>query len=335
MRALWLLLVGLMLPGGIFGETTWQGEAPGGFSAEVRVSAAQVTYPQLVKVDLTLVYPKGYRVDLGALQKNLMHPLAFEEAPFTLEGMTEKVGGGAENKTVQRLKVQFLLKPEKEGRFYVSFRDIQFVSNEDKTKSIIILSDLIPVEVKLPVVDPEYLKPGVPLPLSQAVPILLNPELRKQRDLLAEQEPLHNRRIYEETAFPWLGMLVLLLSGMFLFLSRRKPIPPPKIDRVAVARAVALRSLEELQDEGLPANQRYIGVSDLMRTFVWESYQIDLPTKTTQESYQVKDLSSAIGPDVADQLLQLLLEADRIKFAQQSASQEACVRATKLAKQII
>lgn len=328
MRALSLLL---LLPS-ILAAGTWQGEAPGGFLAEITVSDEKVIYPRAVKIDLVLTYPEEYHVDLEALKKNLLHPSAFEASPFSLEAMTKISKALSESHQI-RQTIHLSLKPEGAGHFFLTFREIQFFPQEGNPVTII--SNLFPVEVALPAVDPDVLQPKRPLPLSQAAPILLSPELRKERDALAAEEPTHNTRVYEEAAFPWMGLFVLLLGGMFLFISRGKPAPPPKLDQEAIAREVALRTLEELRSAGLPPDQYYVRVSDLMRTFVWERYQVDLPTKTTQESFHAKDLSSAIGDEAAEQLLQFLLEADRVKFAQQSASETACSRATRLAQQII
>lgn len=157
-----------------------------------------------------------------------------------------------------------------------------------------------------------------------------NPEPRRQ----LEEWELLKRLVY--------GGLVALVVGIlaaWLFTRwRRRPkrLPPPPPPRPPWE--VALEDLHDIRHAGLIKQQRfsehYDRVSDTMRQYLGDRYGFDGLESTTREALSVlTEVTPAIEP--MDKIRAFLRQADLVKFARLTPSEEECELALVRGEEIV
>ncbi len=130
----------------------------------------------------------------------------------------------------------------------------------------------------------------------------------------------------------------LALAGLIIFvIYRKRKAPKPVIDN-RLPHEKALDELERIKGLGLPEDGRYQEhytlVSDTMRRYVEQTYQVETMERTTSElRHELKN--SAMPQNATRGFLHLLDESDMVKFANVTPRQADAYQLVALAEQII
>jgi hypothetical protein len=134
------------------------------------------------------------------------------------------------------------------------------------------------------------------------------------------------------------ALAALLAAGAAAwFLLRRKkldngPPPPPPVP----AHVVALRALDALESENLPARGEaerfYVVLSGIWRTYLKGRFGLSAPEKTTRELLRLKAFREQLSLDNRQQVEAFLEEADKVKFARDTSDAPSMERAFAAAK---
>jgi hypothetical protein len=217
-------------------------------------------------------------------------------------------------------------------------------------------------EVKIPVV-PLPPEPGrheltlPPLPITiarangQVLTVCTKPHTITIEDPIAntpEPKPKENpppRRQEEDWAMlrqlVYGGLLALVAGALAAWLFarwRRRPkrVPPPPPPRPPWE--VAIEELHDVRHAGLIKNQRYSEhydrVSDTIRKYLGDRYGFDGLESTTREALTVL---SGVSPPIAaiDNVRAFLRQADLVKFARLTPSEEECELALARGEEIV
>jgi hypothetical protein len=139
--------------------------------------------------------------------------------------------------------------------------------------------------------------------------------------------------------FATLGALVVAALGSLLisrWRRRPRPAPPPPPPRPPWH--VALEELRDLRHAGLIAAGRfaehYDRVSDTLRKYLGDRYGFDGLESTTREALVVlRAVDPAVPP--LEEITRFLRQADLVKFARLTPSEQECDRALEVAEQIV
>lgn len=306
----------------------WKGEAPGGFSAQIQISGNEFSIQDPIHIDVVLTYPSGYAFNQGALRSNLLRNPSSLPSAFALSQETALI----EEKNAT---LQYILEPQMPGDFTLTLYDIGFFPKSNpEDKKTVIFSSLFPVKI-LPDQHPHLvMEESAPfLTLSRHLPVNLN---NKNRNLIAEltqNEPEYNVAIEENRSFPW-GILGALLAAAlgYGFYRFQKP-ESRKEKRLLNARSKALYRLDKVKGER--SDTIYGELSNTVRFYIEERYEVHAPRKTTQEFLVM--LPSAPLPEnfPKDELKKFLLLSDKVKFAKGHTTQDEREQAWDAAKQFI
>ncbi len=148
-----------------------------------------------------------------------------------------------------------------------------------------------------------------------------NPEIR---DL---KEPVGLNRSYIWLLYLALAVLAAAGAGWLVYrkLSRRsRTAPPPPPPRPAGE--LALEELERIRKENLPGRglvkQYYSRVSDTVRHYLENRFQLRAPERTTEEFLLEMATTSHLDGDQQDLVAAFLEEADLVKFARYGPTEE-------------
>ncbi|MFA6814710.1 MAG: DUF4381 family protein [Lentisphaeria bacterium] len=136
--------------------------------------------------------------------------------------------------------------------------------------------------------------------------------------LLPEESlnPFAKRKLY--WIFETLGTLLLIVIIILLihYYRRKKQSPPPKIP----AHIIALAALKKLLDEDLIEQNRtkefYSRISDILRTYIENRFEIKAPEYTTQEFLQKLTTAQTFIKQQKKLLAHFLEHCDLVKFAE-------------------
>lgn len=328
MIRIWLTIV-LSIPMMLQGVVEWHVTEPGGFSVTVSIPKPEIDLTDHLQINLTLNFPENYSVDHEALKANLLTHMPVKTAPFALLSADSDSHKNSDGSVSE--KIQFKLQPVLAGDFHLSFFEIFFhPKNGTTSKQVQLISNLMNVKVSLPAIDPTPppISRRVLLSLSPTLPIEMNDENRRrllEDEALIAAESQRNQVIAAEESFPWLELVLMLLVGVFLFIAWRVPyvslMPAETAGQRAVrARAEALQKLEEIQKKQPSPEQYYVELTDAVRKYLEERYQVQAPTSTTQEF--LKDMKNypLFSTDTRTELAQFLVNADNVKFAKYQPS---------------
>jgi len=149
----------------------------------------------------------------------------------------------------------------------------------------------------------------------------------------------------ERTGFAWktalaAALLLVLAGGVLVFLLRRRkdapdtPPPPPE-----PAHVVALRALDTLQSENLPARGEaerfYVALSDIWRGYLKGRFGLSAPEKTTRELLRLEAFRERLSLENRQSVEAFLEEADKVKFARDTSDAPSMNRAFAAAKAFV
>lgn len=102
---------------------------------------------------------------------------------------------------------------------------------------------------------------------------------------------------------------------------------------------VALSTLDKYRGKEMwePAKQKlfYSAVTDILRRYIDDSFQIDAPEMTTEEIFAALENDSRIPADVREELLSVFRTADFVKFAKYTATDDDCAKALPTAVRFV
>jgi hypothetical protein len=337
LRAFLLLFLGI-------GSMINAKESP--FSAKIVLGTDTVTIPEPLNLEVVLTYPKGYHVELEQLRSNLLQATVPSfQAFFPISQTIKSSNIGSDNIITQ--KIEFKLEPRVPGEQTVSLFNVKFFSEDPKLKPVEIFTDFYKVAVELPTYDPSLVvKPVGPLPLSLQFPIQISEEnvynFQKNPGLL-KLEAQRNVRIFNQRTFPWKSVLTLLalLSGLILFRNSIKQRIKKFIFEwfVKTPEEKAKEALVSLKKEKLPQkgqyDQYFVNLTNILRSYVDERFQINAPEETTEEFLHNKRTKEIFDAQQRENLSKLLKKADGIKFAQVSPRAEDCSDAYEIVEDLV
>ncbi|HFQ92416.1 MAG TPA: hypothetical protein ENK32_00270 [Anaerolineae bacterium] len=151
------------------------------------------------------------------------------------------------------------------------------------------------------------------------------------------------RDIKPQAELPLMPVWVWALAGLALagllgaIIYRKRKAPKPVVDN-RLPHEKALDELEGIKGLGLPEDGRYQEhytlVSDTMRRYVEQTYQVEAMERTTSElRRELKN--SAMPENAARGFLHLLDESDMVKFANVTPRREDAYQLVALAEQIV
>lgn len=338
------LLALLFLPVALCAELSWHDTRPGGFAAFVFIPENEVVIPSTFSVELTLGFPQGYHIDQEALKAHLLRHSPLSEAPFAMHSAESKTSQLPDGSMVQ--KIQYILVPQIEGNFKLSFYDIVFFSDDPSGKQVEIISDIFDIKATLTewMEKPENILIGPLLPLSPHFPINMSAENRYRligpaSNKIAAQ---HNVDVFAQKEFPWWNLLfviALLLLVWMLKESRKAPqtIPETENQRASRIKNEALQKIESLSV--LPSQAQfmpyYVELTNAVRSYIENRYHLHAPKRTTQEFLHDAANYPQFDEEMRERLKRFLVSADRVKFARHQPTLEECSQALQDAEDVI
>lgn len=337
-----LILLLLIIPGWLFGVINWEGKAENQFSAAISLSAQKLTLDERLFISVILTYPGSYSIDTDRIRVNLLKYAGLSEPPFALLFETEeKIQGGK--------KLTFTLDPLRRGIHFLSLYDIQFDPKDEKMGApVSIISNIFEVETSFPDFDPKFQGIIYPL-LSLTKRFPLSVSLENRLDLLENpalqaQENLRNMELMREKTFPLPPVMGVFVFMILLLIARMQPKKEPNIENLRKKEVIsskrrALHSLELLGKKELSSlnaiDSYFVILSETVRKYIEESYQIRATTRTTVEFLEQIAKNPAFDENAKEILQRFLISSDKVKFADYVPSKEECESALKMAKQLI
>lgn len=336
MKNLALLLT--FIPLTIWGSINWESKIPGGFSAKVQISKKAITVEEDLTLTLTLLYPNTYTPDLDTIRMNLLKYVGLSEPPFALveESIEQQKG---------RLSATFTLEPQIASLQFISLYNIPFLPNNgDSEQTIEIISDIFQIEIRLPEIETNYYGLSYPLlSLTEQFPITLSATNRKnliENTQLHKLESLRSVQIINHRTLPWANLLGAFLFILILLIARMQPKKQPDLKKqrkkIALsAKEKALVSLEEISTQSLTDENYYTGLNNTVRKYIEERFQLKTTTQTTQEFLYLMASHPAFDRETQAMLSDFMISSDKIKFAEQTPTEEECALAKQTAHQFI
>lgn len=328
-------LIALTLTAPLAAEEAWRQIAPGGFNVEATLSANTISLTDEIKVTLAVTIPTGYTIDANALKQHLMGEGEIPDNAFRL----------VSQKTAQEGPITiltFVLDPQRPGKHYLTFQDINFRASSTNHPPVDLLSGVFTVDVAAADLNTPLRVAGV-LPL-EAKPILdLDPLNQRYLIQQAQEEPQNNRRALMDRSFPWHYIVIYPLAlaalyGLFkLVLMGLKALIKPKPTPSPTERATL--ELQNLEASDLLAtgdfNSFYTQLTNTLRNYLEGHYGMRAPDMTTEEFMAHLSKEASFDPATRQQLGELMSYADRVKFAREPSTPENCMTAVAYAKQLL
>lgn len=339
----WLFFVLWIIPNLIWAEISWTEEYEE-FSANVIIAKEEVSIPNDIIVELKLSYPSSYQVDIEKLKLHLLRHDPLKMPPFLLLSLYQDVKKDVDAQTL--LNLRFQLQPQLPGKFALSFFNISFMPNDPQSPIVEIVSDIFPIRVEMsPWLVPSDVPVGLLLSLSPNFPItIVGDNFRRLFGPEAQQRVIkYNSEVLKKSLFPWWNLFfigaVILLSWFLRESVKQAGVVETEEQRILRAREQALRSLSLLQLRQLPENRQFMiyyeELTETVRKFLEEVYQVHASTMTTQEFLQQTVKFSSIDEQTRMNIGKFLLSSDQVKFAHHEPSVEECSLAQRDAKVII
>ena len=319
------LLFFLFVPALLFADLQWEGHAPEGFNVEVSISSKEISLLDTLEVKITLSYPINYTIDIASLKSHLLS--GFDPIASSFALVEERISSLPSNDKTINQSIRYQLEPLIPGSFVLSFLEILFSPKTPGMPPVHLFSDVFNIQVKpmevTSIIPPS---PATILPMSPLPPIEMD-KVNRQKLIespeLANAEAARNVEILREKTFP----LVPLLVFLFFFIGVavvRKPLMNYWSERhkkpVLTPKAKALQQLQQIQKEEMISQEQYeqlyIALTNTVRNYIEEQFQIKAPNLTTQE-FLKKAMESPQFDDMTKKLLSDFLQrADMVKFAE-------------------
>lgn len=181
------------------------------------------------------------------------------------------------------------------------------------------------------------------LSLTEKYPIII--DSNNQINLLENpknnfEEAKRNVHLWRLKTFPWEELLTVLLFISFAMLIKFKSKSPKSIvqkDQELDAKKKGLQDLKQVQNflEKQNFEQFYLQLTETVRRFIEEKFQIKISIKTTEEFLQEMTQYPTLDPKTQTLLAEFLLRADQVKFADHQPSSKECEEAYQAAKTLI
>ncbi|MCP3659231.1 MAG: hypothetical protein GY830_02510 [Bacteroidetes bacterium] len=111
----------------------------------------------------------------------------------------------------------------------------------------------------------------------------------------------------------WFLLLLLPLIGVIIFLYFKKQKEIQK--KALTADILALKKLRELKHKKLPTKEFYFYLSEILKEYLENRYQINILEKTTNEIFYILKNNNILDRSQLNSLKIFLEEADLVKFA--------------------
>lgn len=331
-----LLLLTLLAPFILTGELHWTDELQGGFRASVHIPKTKINIDENLTLELTLKYPKTHTPDLDTIRMNLLRYVGVTEPPFALESESiEEIADGTTG-------ITFQMEPQLAQLHFISFYNIPFLPADEESDEVkTIFSDIFEVEVVLPKIDPAYrgFAHGL-LSLTEPLPIGMDHEnqLLHADPRRIEEESQRSTSIVTNRSIPWTQLMGVLLFCIVLFIARMQPKKAPDPSLEKKKRSVTAKERALLSLNALDASQKetfYVNLTDTVRRFIEDKYQIEATKQTTQEFLYAMTDHPTFDRETQAMLSDFMVSSDRVKFADQDPTEENCLEAKQTAKQFI
>lgn len=300
----------------------WQVVSADPFSVQVHFPTEEVVIGKAFPIELVLEYPNQYAVKVNELTSQLLqHSPIYPIAPFALEAFSEKQV--LDGKKIKQ-GLSFMLLPQLEGSFFLSFQKIFFYSKEDGEEEMRI-TPVIPITAKVGTILP--LPTPIILPIQNHFPMELSYNNRLFLHSQEQVEPFRNQSIESSKTFPWylfIFVILLLVSLWFGFALRKQlllPKPPIPLTPGELQRK-ALKAIESLQSKKVQNSVFYKELIYIVKDYLEKRYRIEAHVYTTEEL--INQLSH--HPELNDHTRHLLAElnqkADLVRFGHYPSSEE-------------
>lgn len=330
-----LRLLLLIIPFSLFGVNEWE-DTKSPFYAKVTISNDHITIKDKLIVNLVVTFPKGYLLDGDIVRAHLLQQSGFNENPFKLSKETVYPPSAISQNQLQQ-RFTYELNPLLTGTYYLSFFNLPFHKEKETFNFYTYVFPIHVVEGN----EEEIETMQSPLMNFDAtLPIALSPENRRhllQNPQVAKSEIAHNQRRIDEKTIPWLAILSVLLAGLFIALSvKKEEKPETKAQKEQKIRTLREKALEELSAVPLENTDLfYTDMSNTVRHYIENKYQVPVTSKTTEEFMQDLGKQQLFGESEQYLMEDFLTHADRVKFAQYTPTQKEKENALSAAKKFI
>lgn len=317
-----------------------------GFSAEFTLPSKQRPLNKKFAIELSLKYPENYELDEDLLLDNLLQGVNLLANHFDLvEVETEKPKSIGSHQLAQ--KVHFWLEPLVPGNYLLNFFLIPFKPREETEQRVNLVGSIYPLEVlpAAPTINDQELISQDLLPFSQYPLLTVAQENRMKANDLPELnlQALKNKQLPSTWKLALGAIIIVMLLNVrhiktfiILMMDRWKTMRDPK--------ETALQALEKLNREKNSSkagtqdiywNQYYISLSEILRDFIQQKFQLPIKHVTTSEFLEVISKESKFNNLHRMLLAEFFKNADLVKFAQYQVNTRDCETAGIAARQFI
>lgn len=327
------ILLFIMLPL-LVSFAQWKSSGHENVSAEIQIDKNQLSLDQELNITLKLQYPEGFAIDPLEIESHLLQGFSSLSSYFLLVDSQQIA------KENGFLELHYTLEPMIPGTYLLSFLNIPFRS--DKGEQIDLFTDVFEINVS----SSSHAQTtsniiAKPLALSNAPPINLSDE---NRAILWDDthEAERNIKIFKKkeqpliifiTAFCFVALFLVLKNPITQYLKKKfAPVPLTPQQR-------ALVNLKSIQ--GQPLRQKgdyevfYVDLTNTVRQYIEERYQIRAPHLTTQEFLVEARENQAFDESEKKKLKEFLDDSDMVKFAEKQPTDYDCQKALETARNLI
>lgn len=343
-----VLLCFVLIPILLFSATSWEEQAPGGFSVKASFSSETISLQDQLNIQLVVKYPSGYHLNTGALRGHLLQNDTPGDPPFELANEKILPSRIMSNGIVQQ-EIVYTLNPKLVGKYSLTFLGMPFNSSDPKTKPTVeIVSPIMPVTIIKPHVAPSFHpEPANLLGLAPVLPVTMSAANKKMlidSPEILQEEAERNQSIFAERSTPWyllfLAFVVVIsyfgLRHLFEYLLELQHTPE-KMRKAAQTKA--LKTIDAILKENLPQqnlfDDYYVKLTDTVRHYIENTYRLNAPASTTQEFLQNISTNAVFNQNSKNLLANFLVASDLVKFGKHTPSPLECDNAAKAAKQFI
>lgn len=172
-------------------------------------------------------------------------------------------------------------------------------------------------------------EPWQPLPapmlsMDERYPVDLDEQAR--RELLERDESAKNVERFKEREVPWFSILLVGAAIVYVaFGGKKEKVREISLDEIEkTLQQKTVIELETLREglEGQSADQFYVALTRILRTYIETSYGLPAETSTTEEFFSKLQITEQLNKSESQGLSDFMLSADRVKFAREEASRE-------------
>ncbi len=336
----WLFL--LLLPLSLLQAHYFNDNLPSGFKANIDISSEQLDLHDLVMIDVHFSYPERFEI----IVPNLRDSLRSDEFVKDFSLISEHVSALDIHDGIVSQTISYQLEVWEEGPLFFPLPILRFIQHKENTSiPVEIFPNLLTIDVRAP--DNKENKAVIAplLAFSKHAPIEMN--YSNRQNLMegenVENESLRNQELLQNRVFPWKKLLFCLAVTALLILTftqlkkwRNKTIPTPQI---IDPYQKALDALNLLQSEKLPEkglfDNFYVRVTDIVRQYIEDAYQIKAPERTTQEFLNEVMQVSCFQEQTKNHLADFLKFADLVKFAKFHPAVKDCNKTIQAAQNFL